>query len=178
MATPNLRKSALSVVMLTMIAAGAGAPELMSQLQKEQEGTKLIAYQDGSGYWTICGGLRFVDGKEVKRGMRLTQERCDKLDAVEQKKALDWVDTNIHIRLSAPQKVGIASFCPWNIGPQKCFPSGFYSKINRGDVLGACAEIQRWIKDGGRDCRDRKNNCLGQVSRRDREAALTCWGLY
>lgn len=178
MAAPKLSKAALSATMLAMIAIGAKAPELMSQLQKEQEGTRLVAYQDGSNYWTICGGLRFVDGKEVKRGMRLTQERCDQLDAIEQQKALDWVDANIKIPLSEPQKTGIASFCPWNIGPQKCFPSGFYLKINRGDVLGACAEIQRWIKDKGRDCRIRSNGCYGQVSRRDRESALTCWGLF
>ncbi|HAX8782547.1 TPA: lysozyme [Escherichia coli] len=34
-----------------------------------------------------------------------------------------------------------------------------------------------WIKDGGRDCRIRSNNCYGQVSRRDQESALACWGI-
>ncbi|WP_252355941.1 hypothetical protein, partial [Escherichia coli] len=33
------------------------------------------------------------------------------------------------------------------------------------------------IKDGGRDCRIRSNNCYGQVSRRDQESALACWGI-
>ncbi|QKB72668.1 lysozyme [Escherichia coli O157:H7] len=33
------------------------------------------------------------------------------------------------------------------------------------------------FKDGGRDCRIRSNNCYGQVSRRDQESALACWGI-
>ncbi|HBA6821373.1 TPA: lysozyme, partial [Escherichia coli] len=27
------------------------------------------------------------------------------------------------------------------------------------------------------DCRIRLNNCYGQVSRRDQESALACWGI-
>ncbi|VFS19402.1 phage lysozyme [Escherichia coli] len=75
------------------------------------------------------------------------------------------------------QKAGIASFCPYNIGPGKCFPSTFYKRINAGDRRGACEAIRWWIKDGGRDCRIRSNNCYGQVSRRDQESALACWGI-
>ncbi|MFQ9622283.1 MAG: glycoside hydrolase family protein [Enterobacteriaceae bacterium] len=78
---------------------------------------------------------------------------------------------------SEPQKAGIASFCPYNIGPGKCFPSTFYKRINAGDRRGACEAIRWWIKDGGRDCRIRSNNCYGQVSRRDQESALACWGI-
>ncbi|WP_244581612.1 glycoside hydrolase family protein, partial [Escherichia coli] len=72
---------------------------------------------------------------------------------------------------------GIASFCPYNIGPGKCFPSTFYKRINAGDRKGACEAIRWWIKDGGRDCRIRSNNCYGQVSRRDQESALACWDI-
>ncbi|AWN77670.1 hypothetical protein F7F68_27515 [Escherichia coli] len=46
-----------------------------------------------------------------------------------------------------------------------------------GAVQGACEAIRWWIKDGGRDCRIRSNNCYGQVSRRDQESALACWGI-
>ena len=54
----------------------------------------------------------------------------------------------------------------------------FYSKrFNAGDRKGACEAIRWWIKDGGRDCRIRSNNCYGQVIRRDQESALTCWGI-
>lgn len=113
-------KSKLSAAMLALIAAGASAPVLMSQFQHEKEGTSLIAYQDKSrGVWTICGGVTYVDGKPVIKGMKLTQAQCDKIDKAEQAKALAWVDKNVRVQLTKPQKVGIASFCPWNIGPGK-----------------------------------------------------------
>ncbi|NUL35034.1 lysozyme [Kosakonia sacchari] len=170
-------KSKLSAAMLALIAVGAGAPKLMSQFEKEKEGVRLEAYQDGGGIWTICGGVTQVNGKPVIKGMKLTAAQCDAIDAAEQAKALAWVDRNIKIPLTEPQKVGIASFCPWNIGPGKCFTSTFYKKLNAGDRRGACAEIKRWIFDGGRDCRIRSNNCAGQVLRRDQESELACWGL-
>lgn len=170
-------KSKLSAAMLGLLAAGATAPVLMSQFQDEKEGTSLVAYPDAGGVWTICGGVTRVDGKPVVKGMQLTRQQCDKIDKVEQAKALAWVEKNVRVPLTEPQKVGIASFCPWNIGPGKCLPSTFWRKLNSGDRPGACAEIKRWIYDGGRDCRIRSNNCYGQVLRRDQESELVCWGL-
>lgn len=170
-------KSKLSAAMLGLLAAGASAPVLMSQFQEEKEGTSLIAYPDAGGVWTICGGVTRVDGKPVVKGMQLTREQCEKIDKAEQAKALAWVEKNVRVPLTEPQKVGIASFCPWNIGPGKCLPSTFWRKLNAGDRTGACAEIKRWIYDGGRDCRIRSNNCYGQVLRRDQESELACWGL-
>lgn len=170
-------KTRLSAAMLSLIAAGASAPVMMAQFQKEKESQRLVAYRDGVGIWTICGGVTWVNGRPVSRGMKLTQSECDAIDRVEQAKALMWVNKNVRISLTEPQKTGIASFCPWNIGPGKCFPSTFYKKLNAGDRPGACAEIKRWIYDGGKDCRIRSNNCFGQLERRDQESELTCWGL-
>lgn len=170
-------KTKLSAAMLALIAAGASAPVMMSQFQDEKEGQRQTAYQDGVGIWTICGGVTMVNGQKVVKGQHLTAEQCKQIDAAEQKKALGWVDRNVKVTLTEPQKVGIASFCPWNIGPSKCFTSTFYKKLNAGDRPGACREIRRWIFDGGRDCRIRSNNCFGQVARRDQEAELACWGL-
>ena len=87
------------------------------------------------------------------------------------------MERNIKVPLTEPQKAGIASFCPYNIGPGKCFPSTFYKRLNAGDRKGACEAIRWWIKDGGRDCRIRSNNCYGQGIRGDQEGALTCWGI-
>ncbi len=170
-------KTKLSSAMLALIAAGASAPVLMDQFLNEKEGKSLTSYRDGAGIWTICRGVTQVDGRPVTQGMKLTQAKCDQVNAVERNKALAWVDQNVRVPLTPPQKVGIASFCPYNIGPGKCFPSTFYRKLNAGDRQGACAEIRRWIFDGGKDCRVRSNNCYGQVSRRDQESALACWGI-
>ncbi|MBG6248379.1 MULTISPECIES: lysozyme [Symbiopectobacterium] len=171
------KASKLSAAMLALIAAGATAHVMMAQFQTEKESVRMNAYPDGGGIWTICGGVTWVDGKPVVKGMKLTTEQCSKIDAIEQQKALDWVDRNVKVPLTETQKVGIASFCPWNIGPGNSFPSTFYRKLNAGDLMGACKEIKRWIWDGGKDCRIRSNNCYGQIERRDQESELSCWGL-
>lgn len=173
-------KAKLSAAVLSLILAGASAPVILDQFLNEKEGNSNIAYKDGSGIWTICRGATRVNGIAVKPGMKLTQAECDKVNAIERDHALAWVAKNIHVPLTEPQKAGIASFCPYNIGPGKCFPSTFYQRINAGDRKGACEAIRWWIRDGGKDCRltqGQKNGCYGQVERRDQESALTCWGL-
>ncbi|WP_241357911.1 lysozyme [Escherichia coli] len=145
----------LSAAVLALIAVGAPAPDILDQFLDEKEGNHTTAYRDGSGIWTICRGATMVDGKPVFPGMKLSKEKCDQVNAIERDKA----------------------FCPYNIGPGKCFPSTFYKRLNAGDRKGACEAIRWWIKDGGRDCRIRSNNCYGQVIRRDQESALACWGI-
>lgn len=117
-----------------------------------------------------------VDGKPVIPGMKLSKENAPVLTPLSGIRRWHG-ERNIKVPLTEPQKAGIASFCPYNIGPGKCFPSTFYKRLNAGDRKGACEAIRWWIKDGGRDCRIRSNNCYGQVIRRDRESALTCWGI-
>ena len=140
----------LSAAVLALIGAGASAPEILDQFLDEKEGNHTTAYRDGAGIWTICRGAILVDGKPVIPGMKLSKEKCDRVNAIERDKALAWVE---------------------------CFPSTFYKRINAGDRKGACEAIRWWIKDGGRDCRIRSNNCYGQVSRRDQESALACWDI-
>ena len=173
-------RAKLSTAVLGLVLAGAPATVILDKFLDEKEGNTTTAYQDGSGVWTICRGATLVDGKKVVKGMTLSKAKCDQVNAIERDRALAWVDRNIHIPLSEPQKAGIASFCPYNIGPGKCFPSTFYQRINAGDKKGACEAIRWWIRDGGRDCRltkGQKNGCYGQVERRDQESALACWGI-
>lgn len=174
------QRAKLSAAVAGLILAGAPATLILDQFLNEKEGNSLTAYRDGSGIWTICRGATLVDGKPVLQGMKLTQTKCDQVNAKERDAALAWVDRNIKVPLTEPQKAGIASFCPYNIGPGKCLPSTFYSRLNAEDRKGACEAIRWWIKDGGRDCRLTKgqaNGCYGQVERRDQESALVCWGL-
>jgi lysozyme len=37
-------------------------------------------------------GATLVDGKPVRQGMKLTQEKCDQVNAKERDAALAWVD--------------------------------------------------------------------------------------
>lgn len=170
-------KTKLSAAVLALILGGATADKILDQFLDEKEGVRTIAYQDGRGIWSICRGLTRIEGKPVTRGLKLSYSQCKRYDAVERDKAIAWVKRNVTVPLSEPAIAGIASFCPYNIGPAKCFPSTFYKKLNAGDRIGACAEIKRWIFDGGRDCRIKANNCAGQPVRRGQESELTCWDI-
>lgn len=170
-------KTKLSAAVLALILGGATADKILDQFLDEKEGVRTIAYQDGRGIWSICRGLTRIEGKPVTRGQKLSYSQCKRYDAVERDKAIAWVKRNVTVPLSEPAIAGIASFCPYNIGPAKCFPSTFYKKLNAGDRIGACAEIRRWIFDGGRDCRIKENNCAGQPVRRGQESELTCWDI-
>ncbi|HBV6392420.1 TPA: lysozyme [Klebsiella aerogenes] len=171
------KRTALSAAVLALVLGGAPATDILDQFLNEKEGNALVAVADPGGVWSLCHGVTVIDGKRVVKGQTATEAQCKKINAIERDKALAWVEQNIHVPLTEPQKAGIASFCPYNIGPGKCFPSTFYKRLNAGDRKGACEAIRWWIKDGGKDCRIRSNNCYGQVSRRDQESALTCWGI-
>ncbi|WP_052439883.1 glycoside hydrolase family protein [Hafnia alvei] len=138
-------KTKLSAAVLALVLGGATADKILDQFLDEKEGVRTIAYQDGRGIWTICRGLTRIEGKQVTRGMKLSYSQCKRYDAVERDKAIAWVKRNVTVPLSQPAIAGIASFCPYNIGPSKCFPSTFYKRLNAGDRKGACAEIKRWI---------------------------------
>jgi lysozyme len=170
------RKTTLSAAVLALIATGASGPRVLNQFLNEKEGMpRLVAYQDGSGYWTICGGVHYLpNGKEVARGTRLTEKQCDAIDTAERAKALEWVNKNIHYPLTEYQKVGLASFCPWNLGVGKCMKGDVITLIQDGKLNEACTTITTYIHDRGRDCRIRDNNCYGQVLRREQEADLLC----
>ncbi|EOY1421730.1 lysozyme [Yersinia enterocolitica] len=170
-------KSKLSAAVLALVMVAAPATIILGGFLDEKEGNRLSAYRDGMGKPTICRGITVIDGRPVQMGMTLTAAQCDKLNHKEAAAAIAWVERNVHVPLTEPQKAGIASFCPYNIGPAKCLPSTFYYKLNVGDRKGACAEIKRWVRDGGKDCNIRSNNCYGQIERRAQESELTCWGL-
>ena len=111
----------LSAAVLALIAAGASAPQILDQFLDEkkvttQRHTAMVpAYGPSVGeqrWWTV--NLLFPD-------MKLSKEKCDPVNAIERDKALAWVERNIKVPLTEPQKAG-TSFCPYNIGPGKCFP--------------------------------------------------------
>lgn len=158
----------LSRKVLALVASGASALAIASQFLHEREGDKLTAYRDGGGIYTACMGV--TDG--VKAGDRFTPEQCAKMDAAAVQTAAAEVQRMVTVPMSEPQRAAVISFCAYNIGPGKCAASTFLRKLNAGDRAGACAEIKRWIHDGGKDCRIRASNCYGQVIRRQQEYEL------
>jgi lysozyme len=76
-------KTKLSAAMLGLIAAGASAPTLMDQFLDEKEGNSLTAYRDGSKVSGLFAEATRIDGKPVTQGMKLTQAKCDQVNAID-----------------------------------------------------------------------------------------------
>ena len=169
----------LNSLVKKLVISGASAAVILGAFLHLKEDTRLYAYQDAGGIWTICDGLTTYQGKPVRKGMRLTAEQCKTESARRHNEAVAWVKSHISsgVKLSEPQIAGVASFCYWNIGPAKCLNSTFWKELNTGRTKSACEQVKRWIYDGGKDCRIRSNNCFGQVDRREQESALICWGI-
>lgn len=158
----------LSRKVLLLIASGASAVTIATQFLHEREGDRLAAYRDSGGIYTACMGV--TNG--VKAGDRFTPEQCAAKDSVAVQTAAAEVQRMVTVPMSEPERAAVISFCAYNIGPGKCSDSTFLRKLNAGDRAGACAEIKRWIFDGGKDCRIKGNNCYGQVIRRQQENEL------
>lgn len=158
----------LSRKVIALITAGASASAISYQFLHEKEGMRYVAYLDGSGVWTICGG--HTEG--VKPGDKATPEQCEQYLREDIASAELIVKRLVKVPMTEPQRAGVISFCAYNIGQGKCQTSTFLRKLNAGDKAGACAEIRRWIFDRGEDCRIQANNCYGQVIRRDQEKEL------
>lgn len=188
--TPNDRnpnryknKTFISATLAALIAAGAGAPAIYKQLIKETEsGGKVhtTAYYDGKRIATICDGLTRIYDRPVRITDKLTAAECDRLDGEEQAKGLAEMERllgpDIWASLSPPAQAGLASWCSHNLGLSKCKDSTAIRELRAGRRNEACAAITLWIRDGGKDCRDRANDCLGQVTRRQLEDELCLIG--
>jgi lysozyme len=180
---PNrYRKHVISAAMVALIAAGASQTDLFNQFRNEKEAERTVAYLDGSGVWTICGGLTRippVGGAPVYRGMRLTADECREYD--EQMAVQDFLDAQsiikpeIWARMSAPQRVAAADFIH-NLGKAKAKDSTYIRELNAGHLNEACAAITLWIRDGNKDCRKAGSNCQGQPIRRMQEDELCLSG--
>lgn len=170
-------KSTLTAAVAVLIAAGASFPVLYDQfVVKEKEGNRLVAYKDGEGIWTVCGGLTKIDGFRVKEGDRFTQEQCDFYNREHAADAEREMSKRMGPRwatLSTPAKVGISSWCWTNLGWAKCSDSTFMRLWRSGAPMNdVCAQITKWIFDRGRDCREKGSNCTGQPVRRQQEDEL------
>lgn len=168
-------KSSLSSAVRVLIASGAGSAAIMGAFLTEREGDgsrHLRAYQDGVRVWTACRGVTRFKGQPIRQGMVFSKAECEELDASELGKALNDLDDLVTVPLSEPARAGIASFCTYNIGATKCADSTFLRLLNEGKRGPACDQILLWIRDGGKDCRIRSNNCYGQIERRKQEREL------
>jgi lysozyme len=148
-------------------AALTGAGMAAVALVGQWEGLRLYAYQDVIGVWTACYG----ETKGIKPGMKFTQAECDVMfiDSLTKHeagmraclKSPDTIPDPVYVSfLSLAYNVGTGAFCR----------STLARKANAGDLAGACRELPKWNRAGGKVVK-------GLTNRRQAELKLCLSGL-
>lgn len=157
-----------------LMAYGASAVVAVSgaYLVAPWEGKENVAYRDLVGVVTICYGQT----KDVKMGDRKTDEECEKDLA----KSLQVYHKDMmkHVKVEIPEheQVAYTSFI-WNLGESNWKSSTILKKLNASDHKGACEQLLRWNKAGGKVIKgltnrrtDEYKTCMGD--RADVNSAL------
>lgn len=145
------------------VAAGGIAAVLVlaASLIASWEGVRYSPYQDVVGVWTVCYGHT---GADVEPGKKYTKAECDALLREDMAEADAIVRKCIRVPMKPHQEASLVSLT-FNVGPRGVCGSTLQRKANAGDWAGACAELDRWNRAGGRVYR-------GLVLRRADERAM------
>jgi lysozyme len=115
------------------------------------------AYQDIVGVWTIGFGTT----ENVKPGDTITPVQALQRKLSDVQKFEGALKSCVRVPLAQNEYDSFLSLA-YNIGPTAFCKSTLVAKLNAGDYSGACKEILRWNKAGGRVVK-------GLVNRRERE---------
>ena len=160
------------------IAVGSAlmAAALLFTGQFESAGGKphLTAYRDQGGVPTICNG---ITGPDVKMGMTVTKEWCDKRFSAELEKHSKPLD-KVPYQMSNQARVAWADFC-FNVGIGACAGSSAFKVLVAGHERASCDGFLawRWTRVNGvkKDCSIAASKCGGIWKRRNAERDL-CHG--
>lgn len=140
-----------------------------------KEGVVLQTYADPVLGWEVPTACVGETGPHIRRGQMFTRTECmAMLDRTLQQKA---AQLNRCITRPLPDHAAAAVLSlAYNVGTAAVCGSTLVRQINAGATPATyCAQFDRWVYAGGRDCRDPRNNCRGIVTRRREEKAL-CLG--
>ncbi|HDV7159096.1 TPA: lysozyme [Yersinia enterocolitica] len=125
------------------------------------EGREYMPYRDVVGVLTVCDGHT---GKDIIPSKRYSDAECDALLHKDLIPVFAAIDRIVKVPMSDFRKAALASF-GYNVGITAMTNSTMVKKLNRGDTSGACDELRRWIKAGGKVWK-------GLVNRREVEREL------
>lgn len=131
-----------------VVAGGALAAVLAvaAVVVSKWEGVRYSPYQDVVGVWTVCYGHT---GSDVIPGRKYTKAECDALLREDLAEANGYVVRCIKTPMTTGQHAALIS-ATFNIGPRVVCGSTLQRKANAGDWVGACEELKRWNRAGGR----------------------------
>ncbi|CAI1520484.1 lysozyme [Serratia fonticola] len=154
----TLRKSLIA-------AAGGGAIAIAAVLVPDLEGVRYEPYRDVVGVLTVCYGHT---GTDIVIGKRYTPGECKALLDKDMVPFARSVERSVKIPASEYQKASLISFS-YNVGVKAFESSTLLRKLNAGDSKGACDEMRRWNKAGGKVWK-------GLINRREVEREICNWG--
>jgi lysozyme len=128
------------------------------------EGLETKAYLDIVGVPTICSGST----SGVYLGMTKTKEECQALLSNELKEYMLFVQSKVNRELEPELLASLASFT-YNVGKGAFERSTLLKKLNMGDTVGACHELDKWVYAGGK-------RVQGLINRRKAERELCLKG--
>ncbi|MGL4885494.1 MAG: lysozyme [Aeromonas veronii] len=155
---PNTTPSPLRTPLALALAVAIAAPPVMYF-----EGRENDAYLDIVGVPTICYGST----TGVKLGQTKTDAECAELLRGELGKTVTQVNQLITTQQPATRVAALSSFA-YNVGIGAFRKSTLLKKLNAGQIMAACAELDRWVYAGGK-------RVAGLVTRRSVERALCEW---
>lgn len=156
--TPTLRKSIMGV-------AGGGALAIAAVLIPSLEGVEYKPYRDVVGVLTVCYGHT---GADIIPTKTYTSAECKTLLDKDLVPFARSVERSVKVAASEYQKASLISFS-YNVGVKAFESSTLLKKLNAGDGAGACDEMRRWNKAGGKVWK-------GLINRREVEREICNWG--
>lgn len=131
------------------------------------EGLSLRTYRDPIGILTYCYG----ETTDAVAGRTYTSDQCT---AILEARVKGFEDSITHClsgypALPTPTKAALISFT-YNVGEGAACKSTLFRKVRLGDIRGACDELLRWTKAGGRELK-------GLVNRRNAERRVCLQGV-
>lgn len=151
----------------TRVASVLAAVVVAIPVVSKWEGLRLVGYRDPhpAGFATTCYGNRSA----AVVGKRYTEEECAKLLAEDATRHGLAISKCLPDDLPVKTRAAFTAFA-FNIGEQAFCSSTLSKKARAGDLVGACAELARWVTAGGK-------TLPGLVARRAEEQALCLEGV-
>lgn len=125
------------------IATGIGIPVLVLLVPflVISEDKRNGAHLDPVGVVTICIGHTAT----AKVGQYKTDAQCYQLLAKDLEDGSKAIKNYVKVPLTPHLEASLRSFI-FNVGSENFRTSTLLKKLNKGDYLGACAELEKWIK--------------------------------
>lgn len=129
------------------------------------EGVRYKAYLDPVGILTVCYG----ETEGVDKSRTYTESECRKQLEARAAEFAAAVEVLVQPPMTPSTQAALTSFA-YNVGIDAFAKSTLLRKLNAGDAVGACNELPRWNKAGGKVL-------PGLVKRREAERKLCLKGV-